>query len=208
MARRILLTETDPATLGTPNVGSKNLIINQSGVVGTKDSSGVFSPIGGGDVYIDDAYRYSERLITSSEILSLGDDEIEPGVWINTEIELLSDPGIGKYYDIEQVVVEYKFNGVVYSGITDPGWTRLVLKTSDNRPLITILPSFITAAGDSYISFKGSGTNFHPSDSYYPTQIPINSAFRLSSSYDKPTGGNGEILVKMWYRLINFGTAL
>jgi hypothetical protein len=48
MARRILLTESDPATIGTPNAGSQNLIINQSGVMGTKNSSGVFNPVGGG----------------------------------------------------------------------------------------------------------------------------------------------------------------
>jgi hypothetical protein len=48
MARRIKLNQVSPELLGNPSVNSQDLIINQEGVAGTKNSNGDFVPFGGG----------------------------------------------------------------------------------------------------------------------------------------------------------------
>jgi hypothetical protein len=48
MARRIKLNQVSPESLSNPSVDSQDIMLNQSGVVGTKNSDGDFIPFGGG----------------------------------------------------------------------------------------------------------------------------------------------------------------
>ena len=133
--------------------------------------------------------------IKSADILNLG-----------TAFELLEAPGEGSYYIIERVVFEYNYKGIAY-----------VVPTSPTLSLTGCFNSFIqakilTSTTDALCIISGNLTNTitvgsgSGSVKVISTPGPINSGLYLQTTdRENPTTGNGNLNVKITYRVAAFG---
>jgi hypothetical protein len=193
MARRIKLNQVSPESLSNPSENSQDLMINQSGIMGTKNSSGVFNPIGGGNGGGNTSeFEYAEIFIPSSQILMLG---WSSGWGEYGEIELLPSPGVNKFYYLEEVTFEYKFNTTAYT-ISNPSWHIIFV----NYDIPSILSQALIGGNSStFIRLKRNTITNQYGEIYY-----INNHMNsIKLGYDefRPTNGDGDMLIKIKYQI-------
>lgn len=132
--------------------------------------------------------------ITATQILAMG----------TTPIELLPAPGVGMYYDIEKVVLEYTHlttsydleAGNLINVRSSDNWkyiglTKIGALQTQNRVTTLILTGAEIDNTNNFV--QGGWRNLNTSiilDTYYGTN---------------PTLGNGTLRVKIYYKTITFG---
>ena len=148
-----------------------------------------FQSNGGGGSAIPTLYE--EIPINSAQILSLG-----------SSIQLLPNSGINKYYIIDQVAIEYTFNGIAYvfpssqtfylDGAFDSYIDKAIL-TSNTDTVATISGNL----RNTYNVGTGSGATFVKTNK---DVLNTNLIMGMQNN-DNPINGNGTLLVKIWYRI-------
>lgn len=132
---------------------------------------------------------YTETIvnIASSKILEMGD----------SPIELLPAAGVGKYYDIDKILIEFSAGSVDYS-----------FETGDYLVVIGygVFDAKLFEAGAIDFSFDPNGKEISPSSIAVGQFNLINTAITLSvSSEINPTLGNGTMRAKIYHKTVTFG---
>jgi hypothetical protein len=120
---------------------------------------------------------YSEVSVTSSELLTLN----------SLPIEILPAPGVDKYYDFK-VYFEYYFGTLAY--VSNP-----IYLVDDTGKYITANFDLQAPSDSVLISNMVSFSNFSP----------INSSLTLFTPTTDPTSGDGDLKIKIWYNVVDFG---
>jgi len=167
--------------------------------IGTKHSGydGGYAPTG---ITVEDFVsslpitpEYTEVAIplSSAQILTLG-----------TPIELLPTPGANKYYIIERVAIEYTFNSAAYVFPTSP--TFYLDGAFDSY----IDKTLLTSGTDTVATISGNLRNtLTVGSGSGSVQVKTNKDILNSnliigtSNGDNPTTGDGNILIKIWYKI-------
>ena len=142
---------------------------------------------------------YTEVAISSAQILNMG----------STEIELLPALLTTEYYDISKLLLEYTNVTTPYSinigdnpsiyfdGVQTLQGLDINILTSGNTSVTTILPGAYSI-----------NTSFLPSRTLSGPQLGGGNLMMSTWNNDNPTGGDGTILAKIWYKVRTFGTEL
>lgn len=162
--------------------------------------------------------EYIEDLLTiKSEIESLQSNGNQESEWNYTEvniskaqienmgsipIELLPAPNTNEYYDINKIALEYTYGTVPYTlandHITFNNYSAYIHKT------LIIVP-FNTAI----IASNNSGGLLDTIDTNLALQNQINGIgnnVQLTTyNGNNPTGGDGTLKAKIWYKIVTFG---
>lgn len=137
-------------------------------------------------------WTYTEVDITSSQILNMG----------STPIELLPAPNTNEYYDINKIALEYTYGTVPYTLENDHlafnNYSAYIHKT-------LIIMQFNTAI----IASNNSGGLLDTIDTNLALQNQINGIGNnvelTTYNSTNPTGGDGTLKAKIWYKIITFG---
>jgi len=123
--------------------------------------------------------------ISSAQILAMG----------TTPVELLPAPGVGKYYDIEKVILEYNYNSVGYSNAPQP-------MPSMGNFYQEISVSFLSSASNDVVIINDFGRD--PQGIY--ERYIINQKLELGDyNGANPTLGDGTLRVIITYTVRTFG---
>lgn len=126
--------------------------------------------------------------ITSAQILAMG----------STPIELLPAPGVGKYYDIERIFIEYSLNTTPYTWGTSsflrlrPYDKRIYTFSSDGE--IAIFKDYLTAEADGVLGITIQQNEY----------LNHNVTLRTDDASD-PTLGDGTLRAIITYTVRTFG---
>jgi hypothetical protein len=140
---------------------------------------------------------YSDgRPLVASGILAMGD----------TPIELLPDPGVGNYYDVDKVVIENVVGGLQYQLNND---NFLQLQINGNNayfsPAVLFEPhqTFVVWTGESYriIDLTGDGDIV----TIMSEQNVFGNPMQLSTLTGNATDGTNGLRVKIYHKTITFG---
>jgi hypothetical protein len=135
-------------------------------------------------------YDYVSVPISSAQILSMG----------TSPISLLAAPGVGFYYDIPKVILEYTHISTAY---TYPGGAkRLGIGYAQsaviNADLLSDTNNRVCIIEPTKHQIEGSNTIHNT--------IELNRALSFSTdNFSDPATGNGTILAKIWYKIRSFG---
>lgn len=132
---------------------------------------------------------YTETIvnISSAQILAMG----------TSPIELLPAAGVGKYYDIEKILIEFSAASVDYTFDIGDYLVVLGYGVFDAKPF---------EAGSIDFSFDPNGKEISPVGIAVGQINLINTAITLSvSSGIDPTLGDGTMRAKISYKTITFG---
>ena len=134
--------------------------------------------------------------LLSADILALG----------TTPFELLPAPGEGTYYVIERIAIEYTFGTAGYILPTSPtlSLTGCFSSFIDNKLITSTVDGLCIISGNlSNTITVGSGSG---SVKVISTTNPPNLGLYLETTdNDDPTTGEGELNVKITYRIATFG---
>lgn len=132
--------------------------------------------------------------ITSAQILAMG----------TSPIELLPAPGVGKYYDVEKVVLEYTHVTTAYANIA--GTDDFAFEYGGDS---TMFPSWILAQTENSFGVISltQGYQADVNTSYNTGQVlTLNTALRLkTSAATDPTLGDGTLRAIITYTVRTFG---
>jgi hypothetical protein len=141
---------------------------------------------------------YTETIvnISSSQILNMG----------TTPIELLPAAGVNKYYDIENIILEYIPNTISYN--TTSGFVRLYYGN-----LNAAISSKIVGSDNRYIALITDLKNRSnvSDDTFIPEAVDIlyggeaDGILALTSDNGNPTDGNGTMRAIIKYKVKTFG---
>jgi hypothetical protein len=115
-------------------------------------------------------------------------------------ISLLAAPGVGFYYDIPKVILEYTHISTAY---TYPGGAkRLGIGYAQsaviNADLLSDTNNRVCIIEPTKHQIEGSNTIHNT--------IELNRALSFSTdNFSDPATGNGTILAKIWYKIRSFG---
>lgn len=190
MARKIILKQDGLTGSGNAPDGYKYLG-DSSGDISEKVGATV-SPIGGGSYF-----EYTEFTLDSLTIKT----DLEIGVGV------LYSPLSNQYYDIDTVILEYKYGGIPY-----------VFPTSDYIVVgnYHLSSNFLTVPGDRTVVIKNPW-QLHTWDNRAGVLVDygggVNTIIGMGLDIrtytgSNPTNGNGSILVKIWYNTRTMGTEL
>jgi hypothetical protein len=114
-------------------------------------------------------------------------------------IPLLAAPGVGFYYDIPKVILEYTHISTAY---TYPGGAKsLVIGYAQ---IAIINPDLLSNTNNRVCIIEPTKHQID-SDTAHST-IELNQALSFSTNnFSNPTTGNGTILAKIWYKIRSFG---
>lgn len=152
-------------------------------------------------------WLYTEIPITSAQILSL----------YSSPVTLLPAPGINMYYEYKGIL-EYTAGSTNY---TAPAGRSVYVEGDDyNQGTELGVFVYLYSPGEKvYLEFNSKHSaiyNYFVSDfQYFGERVlpePVNQGVRLvNSGYTLPaefTNGNGTFLVKLWYKILTFGSVL
>jgi hypothetical protein len=140
--------------------------------------------------------QYTETIVNipSAQILAMG----------TTPIELLPAAGVGKYYDIEKVILEYTNVTTAYSLAID----YLQIEYNNNT-YANLNKSIITQSDNALDIIKNGQENDGTSEVNftYGNSGMLNQNVRLKvyNSSTNPTLGDGTLRVKIYHKTITFG---
>jgi hypothetical protein len=120
---------------------------------------------------------YSAVTITSGEILTL----------FSSPVEILPSPGTNKYYDFK-VYFEYTYNSSTYTSNT-----IFLIDNSNKR----VSKEFYIEGSDNVILVSNMDTQSN--------LTTVNSNLLLSTTVSDPTSGDGDLKIKIWYNIVDFG---
>jgi len=132
---------------------------------------------------------YTETIvnISSAQILTMG----------TTPIELLPAAGVGNYYDVEKIVIEFSSGAVQYTTGTITDLTYV----SSSGNIINTSVDLIQATDN--IVFMSTIPTYVLNQSYY---VSKNESYSLTTNDStNPTLGNGTLRVKIYHKTIIFG---
>jgi hypothetical protein len=144
----------------------------------------------------EDQYQTTIVNISSSQILNMG----------TTPIELLPAAGVNKYYDIENIILEYIPNTISYN--TTSGFVRLYYGN-----LNAAISSKIVGSDNRYIALITDLKNRSnvSDDTFIPEAVDIlyggeaDGILALTSDNGNPTNGNGTMRAIIKYKVRTFG---
>lgn len=141
-----------------------------------------------------DEILYTEVAVSSAEILTLG----------SVGKTILPAPGAGKYYDFSEVIIEYKHNSAQYNlsdyivlGV-DHITANLIKFAQDNAIKSTPFSSKTWDAVEGKLVEFGYGFT-----GCVNAQVDMYTYLGTD-----PTGGDGTMLVKIWYKVRTIGSEL
>ena len=146
----------------------------------------------------DLGYEIAIVNISSAQILNMG----------SVGVELLPAPGEGMYYDVEKIMLEisgtvnYTVNSdaylYVYDNIFSASYASDILggyaNLDEQKVISKMISSPATISADNVPRLSGLTTNRPLTLEYYSDGGPTN-----------PTGGNGTMRVKIYYKIVEFG---
>jgi hypothetical protein len=186
IAAGIKYTYTTDSSLDWSSVPASTYFFNiENKLVYFKTSAAQVLPI-----FSEYNYDYVSVPISSAQILSMG----------TSPIPLLAAPGVGFYYDIPKVILEYTHISTTY---TYPGGSkRLGIGYAQtaviNNDLLTNTNNRVCIIEPTKHQIEGSNT-LHDT-------IELNQALSFSTdNFSNPATGNGTILAKIWYKIRSFG---
>jgi hypothetical protein len=149
---------------------------------------------------------YTETIVTIEENItsySDGRPDVNTGILSmgTSPIELLPNAGVGKYYDIDKIILEYQYGTAQY-----------------------VSPDLVMTSSGTTWAFIYSQYNFLSGDQDFWTKVvqpcEYNSTDQITVSYSEllnknlllttytevnPTGGDGRLRVKIYYKTNTFG---
>jgi hypothetical protein len=138
--------------------------------------------IGGGSEYAETIVN-----ISSAQILTMG----------TSPIELLPAAGIGKYYDIDKIIIEFSKGSIPY-----------VFENLDSLRFLGygVFDADILTSSPFDFSFNPNGKGISPNNIAIGQVMLVNFPITLSVvSGMNPTDGNGTLRVKIYHKTITFG---
>jgi hypothetical protein len=197
MARKIILK--DDGINNQSNVPSGYKYIGYDGEIVSQKSGATVSPICGVGAY---DYDYIEVPISSTQILQLN----------STGVILLPAPVAGFWNDVDRIILEYTYGSSPYAiaGVEPSldiyyGINNLISK------------DFLMQSQNTVVRLSFSNDPQYPNPSGY-FGAPFSPWFVAGQGFGAtsvqfscdvdPTGGNGTILAKIWYKVRTFGTEL
>lgn len=143
-------------------------------------------------LFLEGSSAYTETIvnISSAQILNMG----------TTPIELLPAPGVGKYYDIDKIVLEYTHVTTAYT-LAD-----VYLYTSvANMP--NIVNYLIKHSYDVWMKLTVSTNTLEPNETvvYNAVDVTNQSVTLTTWNGTDPTDGDGTLRVKIYHKTITFG---
>jgi len=142
-----------------------------------------------------ESYTYVEVPISSAQILSMS----------SSPIELLPNSGTNNYYDIEKIIFEYTYGSSFYT------FSQIFFRVEyNNNELAKVSTDFFGVTEDALgiILFSTENDSSNSINYFYPNSGFLNKKLRMFVTGGNPTGGDGTILAKIWYKLKTFGTEL
>lgn len=141
--------------------------------------------------------EYTETIvdISSAQILAMGD----------TPIELLPAAGVGKYYDINEIIIEYTYNGTPYTASNTP-----YLNVNGGSAYSNIKDILLSTDTNAYIikEFSIPSSPVSPGvQEMKPQKHELNTNCQLTvgGGPGNPTGGDGTIRAIIRYKVRTFG---
>jgi hypothetical protein len=150
----------------------------------------ILSEGGGGSDYTETIVN-----ISSAQILDMG----------STPIELLPAAGVGKYYDIDRVIIEYTHNTTSYTLNSETP----CIKDGQNYGAETFSAGMFNEGSNTYTVLDGdliTNVNADPNGKvvkYY--NIENNNIVLTTFGGGDFTNGNGTLRVKIYHKTITFG---
>lgn len=190
MARKIVLKQDGLASTGNAPDGYKYLGFD--GDTASEKTGATVSSIGGGSDYL-----YTEISVSSAQILSMG----------SSPVTLLSAPGANTYYDWYGYV-EYTHNTTDYTISGD-----MIMVGGENSyggALINIAMISQTSNKIAKVQHRSSEETTSTTVEYpnaWPMELNEGIILAMLNGTD-PTGGDGTMLIKLWYKIKTFGTEL
>ena len=131
---------------------------------------------------------YKEVIVLSGQIVSLS----------ASSVTLLSAPGVGMYYDINKIIMEYKRGTLDYSFSGD--WIQIALASGAQGAFISASGLF-NSGDDSIAIIPGLVRSISTADSLVQfLPHPINTPLYITTyNGTSPQGGNGYLIFKIWY---------
>jgi hypothetical protein len=136
---------------------------------------------------------YTETIVdvTSAEILSLG----------TSAKELLPNPGAGKYYILDMVILEYTFGTTAYALNTNSPIALLWNDTGDE--LARVSRFFTESTQNAQVVIQIFNVDLASTNEV--TKTPSSALILRTSNGFDPTLGNGTLRVKIYHKTITFG---
>jgi hypothetical protein len=133
-------------------------------------------------------YDYTEVNISSAQILTLNTSPVSL---------LLPLVNPNSYYDIDKIILEYKFNSIAYSS------PALKIQTTDLTPssFARIDVGFISNTASSFVVLKPSPQTEVLTSLVYERFEVTGAGYVLIATPSNPTLGNGTLKAKIWYRV-------
>jgi hypothetical protein len=194
-----LITRTAKGSKLTTQEMDDNLTYLESGSLHSIENPEIGDTLvwNGTDWVADSGLLYKEVEIPASEILT----------WTSlfNRKELLPQPDTGKYYEIPKMLIEYKPNGINYSGT----FQFLAVSYSEKEYWLNALPmkdqyDTIWTLNMSKFDTVYNESNQPVVPAIYPNYTPVEILMRAGTIAD----GNGTLLVKIWYSIETFGSNL
>lgn len=138
-----------------------------------------------------------------TEVVNLNPEQIQS---LGTPITLLNSPGVDKYYDIQKIIIEYKFGTLPYVIPTsntfylDGAFDSYVDKTL----LTSLTNSVCTISGNLRNTLTvGTGSG---SVQVKTNKDVLNAALIIGTpNGDNPTTGDGTVRISIYYEIKTFG---
>jgi hypothetical protein len=137
-------------------------------------------------------WTYTEVDITSSQILNMG----------TTPIELLPAAGTDKYYDLK-VALEYTYGTLGYAIPSNDQY--LVGGGNSYNGTLFRHSSFNQGSDIVLLSQIGAPMEVNSSDVFASVYFKNDNIVLTTFDGNDPSGGDGTIKAKIWYKIITFG---